>query len=886
CYHLYTYDSYKSFDVCARAEILCIQPSVAILKLKYLRVVDDVLQFDWLEAPSVKSLQDSIIRLRWLGALDLQTDNLTDLGQSMAILGLDPMLSTMILAGKTYNCLNYTIALAGMLTVAQNIWWCGKDDRLKKLRDEKQAVFISGSGVAGDFILLLRIYLTWYGLGDDKDLKNEWCRKYMINGKSLKLASNFIRETASQIHHKFQIISTELDDDLINRIKRCICDGFFENLAIAKGSTRGSYQLTNSILPTTGQLKRWSTVILDQQPAKFILYFEMLNLNDITLLCVACPIDLEWLSQPWLNSIPHIAQLCTLESYDFKYIGPSLMLSLVGKGRWKLPNLEQSLQVNFEANYRENILTMWGQPEKLATAKIQLQRIIDQESKKLHAEVQEYEIVGSTRILLGTGAEPKVVLINDEFVKVLLTNLPIGFTEEQIEHKCQSYGQVRHVTMIQSSTSDNAALATYFTCDDARRAVIQLSHEIWDGQEINVSPNYAHTSVYASMQNCKIKALWFMTESEGHGRVHFSQQQPAQKAYAWFKKELGFNCRIQLHTTKPTIQLSWPLSLQKCQALIQFRTAEEAQVVNIELGLFSEYSSFQRESVFVQPWAFNDQIEAYVQFSNEQEMQIAINEIDGKVATNNTDTMRLLTYRQQSTMLEDKKKEKEYTRDDFVIELFQLPSDMDEEVLIEKLYQKHLTDFMTNVIIFRKMLQPSDSSDNPNEAADENMINIVKLQSLFSSHTLFHSKPDIQIPPATHDGRVVASILFSDPHDVMTAMKMYKASNDPDLFRFSQFKIHFVPDIDHIIVLHMALVQAIPHIIEQAIKKIKDHPRLPDIRLVEELTCEDNQEIKRITIKGTNLEQILEARIIFDKLMKGVPFKFHSPSWVRLLFMY
>ncbi|CAF4095390.1 unnamed protein product, partial [Rotaria sordida] len=87
----------------------------------------------------------------------------------------------------------------------------------------------------------------------------------------------------------------------------------------------------------------------------------------------------------------------------------------------------------------------------------------------------------------------------------------------------------RHVTMIQASPGGNAASATYFTCDDARQTVIRLSHEIWDGQEINVSPSYARTSVYATTQNCKLKAQWFMTESEGRGHVHFNQEQAAQK---------------------------------------------------------------------------------------------------------------------------------------------------------------------------------------------------------------------------------------------------------------------------------------------------------------------------------------------------------------------
>ncbi|CAF4894475.1 unnamed protein product [Rotaria sp. Silwood1] len=732
CYHLYTCDTYESLDPYARAEILCIQPTVAVLKLKYLKVVDDFSKFDWLEAPSAKSLQDAVSALTWIGALDSQTGNLTNLGQDMAILGLEPMLSAMILAGKDYNCSSYTIALAAMLTVAQNIWWRGKDERLKQLSNEKRALFVSTSGVGGDYLLLLRIFLEWNALGNNRDLKRDWCHKYMINGKSLKIASDFIRETSSQMRHQFQINSKELNDDLPDRIIRCICAGFFQHLAIAKDTARGSYQLINNITPTTAQLQPWSTLTYTQQSTKFVLYFEILNLSNTTLLCVACPVEAKWLNQHWLKSIPQIALLSTLQSYDFKNLGVSLLLSIVGKGRWKLPALEKSLQVTFEVNYKQAMLTIWGQPDKLAEAKRQLQLIIDRESEKLRTEVQEYEIV------------------------------------------------VRYVTMIQASPGDNSASATYFTCDDARQAVTRLSHEIWDGQEINVSPSYARTSVYTTTQNCKLKAQWFMTESEGRGRVNFNQEQAAQKACTVFKNTI---------------------------------------------------------------------------------------------------------YRGRPTRVEYKKNIKESGKDELIIELFELPSDIDEEVLLEELNRHRLANFMTNVIVFRKNL-PSDSPlDKFNETADEDIMDLMQFKSLFTDRQKFNSVPDIQIHPCTVDGRVVASILFSDPRDVMTAMNMYKKDTS-DPLKFKQFKIHFVPNIDHIIVLNADLAKAIPHQIEKAIQTIQADPQLPDIRLVDEITSEDNQEIKRITIKGRNLEQIQKACIIFDKLMKGLPFKFHSTSWVRNLFLY
>ncbi|CAF4265618.1 unnamed protein product, partial [Rotaria sordida] len=223
--------------------LLCIQPSIAVLKLKYLDIVDDIRKFDWLEPPSDNSLQETVKCLTWLGALDFKTGKLTNLGRNMAKLGLEPMLSVMILTGQRLDCLNHILALAGMLSVVQNIWWRNKDDQSKQLSDEIRASFIQDTDIGGDYIILLRIFLEWYALGDNKERRKVWCLKHMISWKSMKMANNVVRELAYQIDPTFKIHFTKLNDELVKRIVHCICAGFFQNLAISNGPIRAGYQL-------------------------------------------------------------------------------------------------------------------------------------------------------------------------------------------------------------------------------------------------------------------------------------------------------------------------------------------------------------------------------------------------------------------------------------------------------------------------------------------------------------------------------------------------------------------------------------------------------------------------------------------------------------------
>lgn len=433
-------DTYESLDICPRPEILCIQPSIAVLKLKYLNVTNDVLKFHWLDAPPAQLLQDAVVSLKWLGALDSKTEMLTDVGRNMAKLGLEPMLSAMILAGKRYDCLNYVIALAGILNNAQNIWWRDKDDRSKQIADETRALFTHDSDIGGDHILLLCIFLEWYALDDNKKARRTWCHERMINGKSMNMVADFVREVADQLDLKFQINLTKLNADVIERVIRCICEGFFQNLAISNGCLRAGYQLANSSLGTVGQVHGSSTLRFTHNPPKFIIYHDIVVLNETNIFTAICPIDLDWLDKKWLNSLQRSPTQCILTNESFPNLGPSLLLSIVGKKCRNIPSLQESLGVFFDPDYKQAQLTIWGQADKLFKAKNLLEQMIRKEREKLRNELQEFEIVGRTRILLGAGAQVQLVMVEDEYAKVLLNSLPIDVNEDEIQNKCGRYG--------------------------------------------------------------------------------------------------------------------------------------------------------------------------------------------------------------------------------------------------------------------------------------------------------------------------------------------------------------------------------------------------------------------------------------------------------------
>jgi RNA recognition motif-containing protein len=301
--------------------------------------------------------------------------------------------------------------------------------------------------------------------------------------------------------------------------------------------------------------------------------------------------------------------------------------------------------------------------------------------------------------------------------------------------------------------------------------------------------------------------------------------------------------------------------------------------------IFSGYRSFKRQSIQIQPTINNGRVEAFVQLTDSQEVQLAIENMNGKTGFIGAGKIRLSIYEQEQNAVEKKSSRNDYKDTEFTIHLSRLPPNVYEEVLDQVLNQHQLGDYVTNLSVFRKKLSLKKSSSVVAEADTSSIMDRAILQSLVSSRKDFHSEPDIQIFAATSDGRGSASIIFNDPRDVMTVMNMYGKQNNSDQLKLEEYTLHLIPNLDHTIELNASLARAIPHEIQQVIDKIKSDVTLSDITLCKKMIIKGDEEMSCIVIKGIDIQQITRARIIFHNLMKGLQFKFHLPSWVSIIFV-
>ncbi len=134
--------------------------------------------------------------------------------------------------------------------------------------------------------------------------------------------------------------------------------------------------------------------------------------------------------------------------------------------------------------------------------------------------------------------------------------------------------------MIRTNHNSSSASVTYAECNHARMAVTGLAHEKWNEYAIYVRPSYTRTSMDTRKQNNTLKAQWFITESEGTGRVVFNKLQTAQQAYQLFTQRHHFYCQFEMNPVNPTIKCSWPLAHHHGHAIVHFETVEQAQAVS------------------------------------------------------------------------------------------------------------------------------------------------------------------------------------------------------------------------------------------------------------------------------------------------------------------
>ncbi|RNF13429.1 putative DEAH-box RNA helicase [Trypanosoma conorhini] len=274
CYRLYTAYTFRNeLPQETAPEILRSCMSSVVLQLKALGI-DNLLQFEFIDAPSTASLERALDHLYLLGGMK-PDGRLTLSGRRMAEFPLDPSLSKCILRANSLGCLRHVCIAVAMLTL-DSVFVASRDAKERaSMASARDVLFSAGNG---DVMGYVRLMEEWMRAGPSMQ---EFCQSNSINVKSLLQARDVldqILKTCERIG--FDLPRGEEDTPLsMEPFTKALLSGFFMNVAKLNVDRRtymivrpidASSSRTGSNLTTLSAVNAEETVMAELHPSSYL----------------------------------------------------------------------------------------------------------------------------------------------------------------------------------------------------------------------------------------------------------------------------------------------------------------------------------------------------------------------------------------------------------------------------------------------------------------------------------------------------------------------------------------------------------------------------------------------------------------------------------------
>ncbi|KAI4291745.1 ATP-dependent RNA helicase DHX8/PRP22 [Pancytospora philotis] len=152
CFRLYTREEHDALEESLMPEIMLSNLNGVILSLKAFNI-NDIVNFDFIDRPNVRSIEYSLHFLYYLRAID-QNGRITPLGESLASLPLQPELAMALLSAKRLGCIDEVSTIAAFLNHAPVFVHLSNNPGLEKAKK-------SFEHPKGEFYTALEIYDQW-----------------------------------------------------------------------------------------------------------------------------------------------------------------------------------------------------------------------------------------------------------------------------------------------------------------------------------------------------------------------------------------------------------------------------------------------------------------------------------------------------------------------------------------------------------------------------------------------------------------------------------------------------------------------------------------------------------------------------------------------------
>ncbi|SCZ96856.1 BZ3500_MvSof-1268-A1-R1_Chr4-1g06789 [Microbotryum saponariae] len=217
CYRLYTEAAYRNEMLPNPIPDIQRQNLAhTILMLKAMGI-NDLLNFDFMDAPPQQTMITALENLYALSALD-EEGLLTRLGRKMADLPIEPPLAKMLIASVDLECSEEILTIVAMLSVGGSVFYRPKEKQAQA--DAKKAKFHQPEG---DHLTLLTVYNGWAA----SKFSNPWASENYVQARSLRRAQDVRKQLLGIMdRYKHDILSCGKN---YNRVRRAITSGYFRH---------------------------------------------------------------------------------------------------------------------------------------------------------------------------------------------------------------------------------------------------------------------------------------------------------------------------------------------------------------------------------------------------------------------------------------------------------------------------------------------------------------------------------------------------------------------------------------------------------------------------------------------------------------------------------
>ncbi|KAF2294161.1 hypothetical protein GH714_007962 [Hevea brasiliensis] len=517
CYRLYSELDYQSMDLHQEPEIRKVHLGIAVLRILALGI-KNVLEFDFIDAPSGKAVNMAIRNLVQLGAVVRRDDTfeLTLDGHYLVKLGMEPRLGKIILESCRYGLRMEGVALAAVMANASSIFCRVGTSDDKQKSDCLKVQFCHRDG---DLFTLLTVYREWESVSPDN--RNKWCWNNSINAKTMRRCKETVLELENCLKHELSIIiptywrwSPYVVTAHDKSMKKILLSSLADNVAMYSGYDRLGYEVVSS--GEYIQLHPSCSLQVYGQKPNWVVFGELLSISSQYLVCVTA-VDFDCLSA----FSPPLFDLSKMRSKKLHLrvisgFGSTVLRRFCGKSNTSLLSLVSHVQKNcmderigIEVNVDNNEILLYASIQDIQKVYGLVIDALEYEVKLLSNECLEKCLYHRGR----AGASPPVALFGADDKEVL------AFFEKSVSGVCSFH---RFAGSGQNGDHMEKWGSVTFLAPEAAMKALEFNGFDLSGSSLKLSP--ARSSVggsnkLSSFAALKAKVTWPRRYSKGYAVV-------------------------------------------------------------------------------------------------------------------------------------------------------------------------------------------------------------------------------------------------------------------------------------------------------------------------------------------------------------------------------